>query len=125
MAYQYFNSNPAGNFVGDCVIRAITKVVDQSWDKVYVDICLKGLSLYDMPSSNRVWGAYLKDIGFDKYVIPNTCPECYSVIDFARDNPYGNYILGTGSHVIAVSNGDYYDTWDSGDETPIYYFKRR
>ena len=30
MAYQYFNSNPAGIFVGDCVIRAISKVMNTS-----------------------------------------------------------------------------------------------
>lgn len=124
MAYQYFNSNPAGQFVGDCVIRAISKATNQSWEKTYVDIVSKGLSMYDMPSANRVWGAYLKDIGFKKAVIPDTCPDCYSVIDFTKDNPQGIFLLGTGTHVIAVIDGDYYDTWDSGDETPIYYFRR-
>jgi len=33
----------------------------------------------DMPSANRVWMAYLKKIGFKKYLIPDTCPDCYTV----------------------------------------------
>jgi hypothetical protein len=26
--------------------------------------------------------------------------------------------------VVAVVDGDYYDTWDCGDEVPVYYFER-
>ena len=125
MSYIYFNPNPEGRFVGDCVIRAISMALNQSWEKTYLDICQKGLSMHDMPSANRVWGAYLKDCGFTKHVIPDNCPDCYSVREFAYDHPSGTYILGTGTHVVAVLNGNYYDSWDSGDEAPIYYFKRR
>lgn len=125
MSYIYFNPNPEGRFVGDCVIRAMSMALNQSWEKTYLDICQKGLSMHDMPSANRVWGAYLKDCGFTKHVIPDNCPDCYSVREFAYDHPSGTYILGTGTHVVAVLNGNYYDSWDSGDEVPIYYFKRR
>lgn len=79
----------------------------------------------DMPSSNNVWGEYLKQKGFRRAVIPDTCPSCYTVKDFCFDNPSGKFLLATGSHVIAVVNGDYYDTWDSGEEVPIYYWERR
>lgn len=125
MSYIYFNPNPEGRFVGDCVIRAMSMALNQSWEKTYLDICQKGLSMHDMPSANRVWGAYLKDCGFTKHVIPDNCPDCYSVREFAYEHPSGTYILGTGTHVVAVLNGNYYDSWDSGDEVPIYYFKRR
>ena len=27
-------------------------------------------------------------------------------------------------NVIAVIDGDYYDSWDSGNEVPIYYWKQ-
>jgi hypothetical protein len=125
MSYIYFNPNPEGRFVGDCVIRAMSMALNQSWEKTYLDICQKGLSMHDMPSANRVWGAYLKDCGFTKHVIPDNCPDCYSVREFAYEHPSGTYILGTGTHVVAVLNGNYYDSWDSGDGVPIYYFKRR
>ena len=79
----------------------------------------------DMPSANRVWGQFLKDKGFRKVQIPDVCPECYTVREFCRDNPRGIYVLGTGEHVVCVRNGDYFDSWDSGMEIPIYYFERR
>ena len=81
--------------------------------------------MYDMPSANRVWGEYLREIGYVRRIIPDTCPNCYTVRDFCMEHPIGRYILGTGEHVVAVVDGYYYDSWDSGNEIPIYYFERR
>ena len=81
---------------------------------------MEGLMLCDMPSSNEVWGSYLRKLGYKRIDIPNSCPACYTVRDFCIDNPVGEYLLATGSHVITVINGDYYDTWDSGDEIPAF-----
>ena len=78
----------------------------------------------NMPSVNKVWGNYLSSIGFERYLLPNTCPECYTVREFCHDNPEGIFILATGSHVIAVIDGNYYDAWDSGDEMPISVWRR-
>ena len=126
MGYVSFNKNPAGKRVGDCVIRAISTVLDEDWDRVYVDIMLEGYTLKDMPSANYVWGSYLYKKGFSRYIIPNDCPKCYTVRQFCEDHPEGKYILATGSHVIAVlDGGNYVDTWDSGDEVPVYYWERR
>ena len=41
---------------------------------------------------------------------------------FAKDHPEGTYIVATGSHVVCVQDGDYYDTWDSGHDVPSYFF---
>lgn len=122
MGYRFYNPNPAGSFVGDCVVRAITKAEEYPWEETYIGICIKGLELCDMPSSNAVWGAYLKNRGYTRYNIPDTCPDCYTVAMFAKDNPIGTFILATGSHVVTVYDGNYYDAWDSGNEIPIYYW---
>jgi len=118
------NPNPASNLVGDCVIRAISILTNKSWDYVYDEIALQGKLMYDMPSSNAVWGAYLHEEGYKRKVIPDTCPNCYSIYQFCEDHPRGKYLLATGTHVVTVIDGDYYDTWDSGDEVPIYYFTK-
>lgn len=123
--FVYTNPNPSKKLVGDCVIRAVSIVLDQTWLETYDGITAVGRELRDMPSSNAVWDAYLRDKGYVKHVIPDTCPECYRVTDFCWDHPSGDYLLATGTHVIAVLNGDYYDTWDSGDEVPIYFYERR
>lgn len=122
--YRFYNPNPAGKLVGDCVIRGISRLEEEDWQEVYLGVSLKGLELNDMPSSNSVWGAYLRSKGYKRYSIPNTCPDCYTVSQFASDNPYGSFLLATGTHVVAVVNGDYYDAWDSGKEIPVYYWRK-
>lgn len=124
MAWRFYNPNPDFNFVGDCVIRAISLAVDKDWDPVYLGMTVKGYELKDMPSSNAVWGAYLRSKGFKRYIVPNTCPDCYTVKEFCEDYPDGIYVLCTGTHAVTVIDGDYYDSWDSGNEYPIYYFKK-
>jgi hypothetical protein len=124
MSWKYYNPNPKSILVGDCVIRALSLALDQDWDSTYLGVTSKGYELKDMPSSNAIWMAYLKSKGFKAYMIPNECPDCYTVEDFCNDNRTGRFVLATGSHVITCINGDYYDTWDSGKEIPIYYFKK-
>lgn len=118
------NPNPNGAYVEDCVIRAIAIATGRSWDDVYIHVCLQGYLMKNMPSVNRVWGNYLTSSGFVRHAIPNTCPDCYTVRDFCNDNPKGVYILATGSHVVAVVDGNYCDAWDSGDEMPIEVWRR-
>lgn len=124
MAFVYFNPNPDRKTVGDCTVRAISIAMDMSWDDVHTDLCMVSHYLHDMPSSNAVWGEYLYLNGFTRHTIPNTCPACYSFRQFARDYPVGTFVLATGSHVVTVVDGDYYDTWDSGSEIPIYYWRK-
>lgn len=123
--YQYYNPNPEKNRVGDCTVRAITKATGDTWDKTYIGLCAEGFAMCDMPSSNAVWGEYLKSKGFERFIVPNTCPDCYTVADFCRDNPVGTYILALSSHVVCVKNGTYFDLWDSGDEIILYFWKRK
>lgn len=123
MAFLMLNPNPKNARVGDCVVRALSIATRKSWEDIYTALAVYGFMLCDMPSSNAVWGAYLKDLGYERQVVIDTCPDCYTVKDFCHDNPSGTFILGTGTHVVAVVNGNYCDTWDSGDEVPIYYWR--
>ena len=122
--FKYFNPNPMNKRVGDCVIRAISKALDWEWNDTYTALCLQGYVMSDLPSSNQIWGAFLRKQGFIRQVIPNECPDCYTVEDFCKDHPTGIYVLGTGSHAIAVVDGFYYDAWESGREQPIYYYEK-
>ncbi len=117
--YQSYNANPVNNTVGDCTVRAISKVLDQDWEKTYIDLCLQGYIMCDMPSANRVWGAYLKSKGYKRQLIEDE-RENYNVEEFCREHPHGRYILAISGHVVAAINGYYYDTWNSGGEVPVY-----
>ena len=123
--FQYFNPNPRNRKgVGDCTVRAVSKALDVSWNTAYFDLGVQGYLLADMPSSNMVMNSYLLGNGFTKHVISDSCPDCYTVRDFAEDHPKGLYVLGTGTHVVTVMDGTFFDSWDSGDEIPIYYYEK-
>ena len=120
--YSHYNPNPQGNRVGDCVVRAISKAMGNSWEDAYIDLTIQGYIMGDLLSSNGVWGAYLKAKGFVRDIIPADCPDCYSIEDFANEHPDGVYVLGTGTHAVCVENGTIYDAWDSSMEKPIYFY---
>lgn len=88
-------------------------------------ISANGFAMGDMPSSDSVWGAVLRQNGFYRQAVSNTCPDCYTAEDFARDNPAGVFVLGFGGHTATIVDGNIYDSWDSSQEIPIYvWFKK-
>lgn len=122
--FEYYNPNPMNKRVGDCVIRAVAKALNWAWEDAYTALCLQGYVMSDLPSSNQIWGAFLRKQGFTRHIMPNDCPDCYTVEDFCDEHPVGVYVLGTGSHAVTVVDGCYYDAWESGGEQPIYYYKK-
>lgn len=122
--YVLYNPNPLNKKTDDCVVRAIAKALDMTWEQAYMALSVKGLEMCNWGNSNEVWGSFLKDKGFVREVIPNTCPDCYTVEDFCKDNPTGIYVLGTGTHAVAVIDGNYFDAWQSGNEVPVYAYRK-
>lgn len=120
-----FNNNPAGRKVGDCAVRAVSVALGVDWETAYTKIAAAGFAMGDMPSSNSVWGAVLRQNGFYRQAIENTCPDCYTAEDFCNDHPEGVYVLGFGNHVATVRDGTIYDSWDSRYEVPQYYWYRK
>ena len=120
MAYEYFNNNPMKRNVGDCSVRAISKALGIDWESAYITIMMSGYAMCDMPSSDAVFGSVLRQNGFKRAIVPNSCPDCYTISDFSEQNKKGTFVVGTGGHVVTVVDGAYYDSWDSGQEIPIY-----
>ncbi len=122
--YRVYNPNPEGKKTDDCTIRALTKALRIDWETAYLRLCMYGIKHHDMMHKNYVWGDMLESYGFRRASIPNTCPACYTLRQFAEDHPHGLYVVGTGTHVVAVEDGDYFDAWDSGDVVPIVVYWR-
>lgn len=119
--FIYFNANDAGRLVGDCVVRALSVVFNDTWRHIYADLTMMGYFAYDMPNANAIMAEYLLLNGFSYHDMPEYVS---SIRDFVNMHPYGTYVLATGSHVVAAVNGNYYDTSDGGREIPIYYFRK-
>lgn len=116
-----YNPNPLSRRVGDCAVRAIAKALDIDWESAYALISTNGYAMGDMPSSDSVWGAVLRQHGFYKKI----CEDCGTMQDFMDNHPKGTYVIGFGGHVATVVDGNLYDAWDSSNEIPIYYWYRK
>ena len=47
MAYRYFNPNPSGKKVGDCVIRGISFLTSQDWEETYLTVAMQGFEMFE------------------------------------------------------------------------------
>lgn len=123
MAYKYYNANPFNKRRSDCTVRAISLLTNESWDDIYIDLSLQGFLMKDMMNSNNVWGSYLSNLGYVKSVC-SPYGDCLTISEFSEEYPKGKFLLCTGSHVVALIDGVYYDTWDSGNEVVDYFWRK-
>ena len=122
MAYIYYNPNPWHLSTEDCAPRALSAVLGISWLDAYDMLCDNGRKMGLMPSNKAVMWAILKMRGFNRRMLSNRCPDCYSVSNFAEDNQRGTFVLATDSHVVTVIDGNWLDAWDSGNQIITYFW---
>ena len=118
-----YNPNPAQARAGDCAVRAIAKALNIDWESAYAKVAVNGFLMGDVISSNAVWGSVLRQNGFTREIIPNSCPDCYTLADFSKDHPKGTFVVALPGHVACVVDGDIYDSWDSSELAPLYYWR--
>ena len=122
--FTYYNANPVAAREEDCAVRAVSAALGISWDEAFDLIAHNAKQMGSMMHRDAAWGSVLRQHGFIRRIIPNSCADCYSIKDFTIDHPFGDYVLGTGTHAVAVIDGDILDIWDSSYETPQYYWER-
>ena len=123
--FYLYNPNPVqSDGVGDCAVRAVAKALGTTWEDAYAKLTMNGFLMGDMPSSDNVIASVLRQNGFKRGIVPNTCPDCYTISDFAKDNPIGTYVVKSENHVTAVVDGNIYDAWDSSRRVPMYYWQK-
>lgn len=120
--WKYFQNNPAGRNVGDCSVRAVSVALGVDWETAFAMIAANAFQMGDVISANASWGSVLRQHGFQRHAIPNSCPDCYTAEEFAEDHPHGIYVLGFGNHTATVKDGLIWDSWDSSREVPEYYW---
>lgn len=127
MAWKFYNPNPVrqDGEVGDCAVRAIAKALGISWEEAHVRLSFNAYLMGDIQNADLVWGSILRKAGFVREIVPNTCPDCYTVRDFCEDHPYGIFVIKSEGHVATVIDGVLYDAWNSEKKIPIYYWTRK
>lgn len=125
-AFLYFNPNPRtpdprGKM--DCVVRAICAAFDWTWERACAALSIQSFADGDNWAKDEVWGDFLEARGWTWFRLPDTCPRCYTLAEFARDHPEGAYIVGTGSHAVCVRDGVILDSWQSGGVIPLFAWR--
>lgn len=128
--YVYYqpNEKDAKDEYGDCTIRALSKVLDISWIEAFdltIPICREEQvpNIFFAPA--RIRNKMVESLGFKYYPISNKKGTKRPTIEeFAQDHPHGRYICNVANHEVAVVDGRYYDTWDSGCKSLYGYFER-
>lgn len=119
------NPNPGSKQVPDCVIRAICIALNKPWLEVSDELYSFARRDYSVTCDDNVWGHYLYSLGFEPFLLPSPCPRCMTIDEFTKMYPKGTYIIGTGKHAVAIIDGNYYDSWDSGNEIPSFFWRIR
>ena len=126
MMWRYYNPNPVGRSEGiDCAVRAVAKALNTDWETAYILIAINGYAMGDVSCSDSVWGSVLRQHGFYRENIAKNLRGRYFVGDFAEDNPDGTFVIGTGSHAVAIVDGDIYDSFDSTDQPVEFVWYRK
>lgn len=90
----------------DCVVRAITKILDMPWKTVYKDLCGYGGVYMAMPNSHIVVSRYLKDKGLKEIIFE---PGSMFLGLFLSSNISGKFIVTIRNHAFAYIDGIIYD----------------
>ena len=115
--YKYYQPNEKDlkDNYGDCVIRALTKVMSKTWTQVFDDLIPYAKRLQCTPNGKQCYESYLKENGFAYHGISNKKGSKRPTVDsFAKEHKSGTFFLNVANHCVAVVDGYYYDTWDSG-----------
>lgn len=116
----YYNLNPNDKRVGDCYKRALALAFGKDYDVVKRE--LNKMVRDGEAFQNNAFSTLIKYIGRNGGTeLPDGTYDDSSVDKFSDEHPTGTYLLFTNkdpnalfsNHVVAVINGDAYDSWDS------------
>ena len=71
-----------------------------------------------MPNDNKVWQAYLKQLGYTKEKMPKKLNnKRYTLEEFINEIAHKNftYIISIAKHLTVVKDKKLYDTWNCED----------
>ena len=119
------NINPKGIKAGDCVIRAIAVTTEQTWDKVYADLCEIGFKMKRMPNEKSVYEKYLNNLGWIKHKQPRTILNSkLTILEFIEYQIERKAIISVANHLTCVDNFELIDTWDCSHKCISNYWTK-
>lgn len=125
--YKYYQPNEKDlkDQQGDCAIRALTKFLGCTWLEAFDKLAVYARQTQTLINSLDNIKLFMAQAGYEYTSIYK---ERKTVLDFAKAHKTGTFILyvrvGYSTHLVAVMDGVYYDTWDCGDRLIYGYWKK-
>ena len=125
--YKYYQPNEKDikDEYGDCVIRALTKVLEKAWLDVFDELVPIAREIQTTINNKPVYEECLRREGFTYIGVSNKKGSKRPTIEeFAKQHKTGTYFCSVANHVVAVVDGCYYDTWNSGYKSMYGYWEK-
>lgn len=125
--FHFHNANPKGKNANDCVARAISVALSQSWEDTIREMTELGIKYGYAFNEDKLIERYLKEKGWEQLKEPRD--QNNKKISVARfisrpGNNKGVIIARVGSHHISlIVNGQVWDTWDCTKQTMHSYWR--
>lgn len=125
--YKFTNTNPKGKITGDCVVRALSLALDQSWIETAQDLFEEMKKTGFMLDDPRVYEKILKKAGWIRKKQPkksnNTKYTVRELAEILKLNKV-NAIIKIPKHLTYFDGNTLLDIWDcSAKYVGVYYIK--
>lgn len=126
-ATEYFSSvgkfiyySPNGKSQDDCAVRALSKIEGITWREAFLLLSETGAEEESLIQYEHVVSKTLEKLGYNEYKVEKGKPVQLNLITKKIDKGIA-FVKG---HVVAIVEGNYYDSWDSGLENVQKYYKK-
>jgi hypothetical protein len=109
--FRYYNLNPNGEKVSDCVTRAISLTSEIPYAEVRRKLRYTARLLDCTKLCPTCYGFFIQEVIGG---IPKNC-EGMTVGDFADLHPQGTYLIRIKGHLTSIINNTILDIWDCRD----------
>lgn len=129
--FHFHNANPKGKITPDCSIRAISTVLNQTWEQTLREMTELSIKTGYFINENKCINKYMQSKGFTlckqprkedntKYTGQEFCrtlmhPIYSEDLKLTNKDFEINRILANigGHHIVAIMSGQVWDTWNS------------
>lgn len=126
--FHFSNVNPKGRKTGDCVVRAISAFLGESWEQVYRELAELGIKRGTAMDCPETYVKFLETRGFVKCPMPRHADGTrFTGREYCERLAVGGwvYILSMAGHLTFVNaDGRIWDIWDCGEKSVGNVWKR-
>lgn len=125
--FHFHNANPKGKNANDCVARAISVALSQSWEDTIREMTELGIELGFAFNEDKLVSKFLRNKGFEEFKEPRDIKNKKITINQfinKHGNDEGIIVAKVGSHHISlIIDGVVWDTWDCSKKIIHTYWK--